>query len=63
MYGDPHESLIDVERVELDPLYGGFSGVVVELLREGAFSEGRLTREGARQSSEDPRMARWNRPR
>ena len=35
MYGDPHERLIDVERVDLDPVYDGFSGIVVELLREG----------------------------
>lgn len=35
MKGDPQERLIDVERVDLDPVSGGFSGVVVELLREG----------------------------
>lgn len=35
MNGDPHERLIDVERVDLDPVSGGFSGVIVELLREG----------------------------
>ncbi len=35
MYGEEHEGLIDVERIDLDPVYDGFSGVVVELLREG----------------------------
>ncbi len=35
MYGDPHESLVDVERIDLDPVYDGFSGVVVELTRKG----------------------------
>jgi len=35
VYGDPHERLVDVERIDLDPVYDGFSGVVVELLREG----------------------------
>ncbi len=35
MNGDPHERLIDVERVDLDPVCDGFSGVIVELLREG----------------------------
>ncbi len=35
VYGDPHERLIDVERIDLDPVYDGFSGVVVEILREG----------------------------
>lgn len=37
MYGDPHERLIDVERIDLDPVYDGFSGIVVELLREGDY--------------------------
>ncbi len=35
MHGDPHEWLIDVERMDLDPLYDGFSAVILELLREG----------------------------
>ncbi len=35
VYGEEHEGLIDVERIDLDPVYDGFSGVVVELLREG----------------------------
>lgn len=35
MYGDPYQVLIDVERVDLDPVCDGFSGIVVELLREG----------------------------
>ncbi len=35
MHGDPRERLIDVERMDLDPVHDGFSGVVVELLREG----------------------------
>jgi hypothetical protein len=37
MHGDPRQRLIDVERMELDPVYDGFSGVVVELLREGDY--------------------------
>ncbi len=35
MHGEPRERLIDVERIDLDPVYDGFSGVVMELLREG----------------------------
>lgn len=35
MCGEEHEGLIDVERIDLDPVYDGFSGVVVELLGEG----------------------------
>ncbi len=37
MHGDPRQRLIDVERIDLDPVYDGFSGVVVELLREGDY--------------------------
>jgi hypothetical protein len=31
----PIQELLDVERIDLDPLVDGFSGVVVELLVEG----------------------------
>ncbi len=35
MHRDPRQRLIDIERIDLDSVYDGFSGVVVELLREG----------------------------
>ncbi|MBA3703331.1 MAG: hypothetical protein H0W79_11020 [Rubrobacteraceae bacterium] len=35
MRGDPRQRLIDIQRISLDPVYQGFSGIVVELLREG----------------------------
>lgn len=31
----PVQELLDIQRIELDPLIDGFSGVVVELLMEG----------------------------
>lgn len=35
MQAEPHQELIDIERIDLDPITYGFSGVIVELLREG----------------------------
>jgi hypothetical protein len=35
LQAEPHQELIDIERIDLDPITYGFSGVIVELLREG----------------------------
>ncbi len=37
MHPEPRQRLIDVERMDLDPVHDGFSGVVVGLLREGDY--------------------------
>jgi hypothetical protein len=34
---DPNHELIDIDRIDLDPVTDGFSSVVLELLREGDF--------------------------
>ncbi len=35
MKADTNQELIDIERIDLDPVMYGFSGVILELLREG----------------------------